>query len=71
MERTNWATDSFRRTTIFPGKAGAGLVFVERNITATSVWLIVQIGAQTFAFAFDQTVYSARPEYTASAGPIP
>jgi hypothetical protein len=66
LERTNWATDAFRKTTIFPGKAGAGLVFVERNIKATAVWLIVQIAAQTFAFAFDQTVYSARPEYTAS-----
>jgi hypothetical protein len=63
LERANWTTAAFRKTTIFPGKAAAGLVFTERDVNAQAVWLLVRIGGETFSFPFDQTVYIPRPDY--------
>jgi hypothetical protein len=57
LERANWTTAAFRKTTIFPGKAAAGLVFTERDVKARTVWLLVHIGDEIFSFAFDQVVY--------------
>lgn len=57
LERSNWTTAAFRKTTIFPGKAAAGLVFTERNVKARTVWLLVHIGDEIFSFAFDQVAY--------------
>jgi hypothetical protein len=62
LERANWTTAAFRKTTIFPGKAAAGLVFTERDVDAQAVWLLVHIGRETFSFPFDQTVYILRPD---------
>jgi hypothetical protein len=60
LERENWATGSFRKSTLFPDKAAAGLVFIERNLKATEVWFLVQVGGDKLFFGFDQVVYSAR-----------
>ncbi len=62
LERANWTTDAFRKTTIFPGKAAAGLVFTERDVKAQGVWLLVRIGDETFRFPFNQVVYIPRRE---------
>jgi hypothetical protein len=60
LERSNWTTDAFRKTTIFPGKAAAGLVFTERDVKAQTVWLLIHIGKEIFSFPFDQVVYIPR-----------
>lgn len=62
LDRANWTTAAFRRTTIFPGKAAAGLVFTERNVQAKTVWLLVHIDDEIFSFAFDQVVYMLRKD---------
>jgi hypothetical protein len=61
LERSNWTTSAFRRTTIFPGNTAAGLVFTERNVKARTVWLLVHIGDEIFSFAFNQVAYVLTP----------
>jgi hypothetical protein len=62
LERANWTTDAFRKTTIFPGQAAAGLVFTERDVNAKTVWLLIHINNETFSFPFNQVVYVPRPD---------
>jgi hypothetical protein len=62
LERANWTTEAFRKTTIFPGKAAAGLVFTERDVHAHTVWLLIRTEKEVFRFPFDQVVYVPRPD---------
>ena len=60
LERANWSAMALRKTTLFPGKRVAGLVFTERDESASEVWLHVRLGDDILVFPFNQTVLQVR-----------
>ena len=60
LERANWSAIALRKTTLFPGKKVAGLVFTERDESASEVWLHVRIGDDVLVFPFNQTVHQVQ-----------
>ncbi len=62
IQRANWETAAFRKSTILPGNRVAGLVFVDRDLTANEVRLEIRIGDDVLDFPFKQTLYQAQPQ---------
>jgi hypothetical protein len=69
-EKANWSAVALRHTTVFPGQALAGLIYLPIETTSSRVWLRVNVGAAQGGevwFPFRQEVIgpppaSARPE---------
>jgi hypothetical protein len=54
--RELWANHALRRTTLQPGGAASGLVYLPIRTEAQYIWLQVRAGGQDFPFAFKQHV---------------
>lgn len=54
--RELWANHALRRTTLLPGGAASGLVYLPVRTEAQYVWLQVRAGGQDFPFGFKQQV---------------
>jgi hypothetical protein len=54
--RELWANHALRRTTLNPGGAASGLVYLPIRKEAAYVWLQVRAGGQDFPFGFRQQV---------------
>ena len=51
-----WASSTLRRTTLLPGGAAEGLVYIPLKEEAHYVWLDVRAGAHEFWFSFEQAI---------------
>jgi hypothetical protein len=60
LERSNWSTAALRKNTLLPGNAVAGLVFIDKDPSASEVSLQIRSGDETLPFPFEQTAYQVR-----------
>jgi len=60
LDRANWATAALRKTTLFPGDRVAGLVFLEKDPSASELSLQVRAGDDVLPFGFNQIAYQVR-----------
>ena len=56
-ERQLWDTDALRRTTLPPGGAAAGMIYLPIYTGAARVRLVVPVGPAVLLFEWSQTVY--------------
>lgn len=54
--RELWVNHTLRRSTLLPGSAASGLVYLPIRKEAQYVWLQIRAGGQDFPFAFKQQV---------------
>lgn len=59
--RERWAVQSLRHTTLAPGQAVAGLVYLPKDPSAIQVWLNVRVGERDNWFPFRQERLSSGP----------
>jgi hypothetical protein len=58
-ERVQWTTVALRRTTLFPGQAVAGMVYVPLDTRVRRLWLSARIAGQDNWFPFRQELISS------------
>jgi hypothetical protein len=66
-EREQWATVALRRTTLFPGQAVAGMIYLPLDTRASRIWVCARISGHDNWFPFRQEVISSEPR----EGPAP
>lgn len=60
LERSNWSTAALRKSTLLPGNKVAGLVFVEKDPSASEVSLQIRTDREVLPFSFYQRAYQVR-----------
>jgi hypothetical protein len=55
QQRQMWSNAALRRSTVQPGRAQGGMVFVPIDLEARYVWIQVRAGGLKFPFRFQQT----------------
>jgi hypothetical protein len=60
-ERVQWTTVALRRTTLFPGQAVAGMIYLPLDTRAVRVRVCARAGGEEAWFSFRQEVISAEP----------
>jgi hypothetical protein len=63
-QREMWSNAALRRTTVQPGRAQGGMVFVPIDLKARYVWLQVRAAGHVFSFPFEQSVTQVTPPST-------
>jgi hypothetical protein len=69
MQKINWETMAFRKSTVMPHRAVAGLVFIDKSPKASAISLYAIIAGEMYIFTFDQTVIQAAPRSTDTIPP--
>jgi hypothetical protein len=60
LERSNWSSAALRKSTLLPGNGVAGLVFIDKDPSASEVSLHIRSGDDVLPFPFDQTAHQVR-----------
>jgi hypothetical protein len=60
--RATWAEWALRKTTLLPGRAASGLVFVDRVLGATKIVLAVRVAEEAVDLPFRQVQFDTRPD---------